>query len=130
VNINTFLGLDAFQTDSAGRHWTHEEVYEAVINAIGYKKVRALLPYKAREFDEAFKSDPYLNYGSLPRRFDWNKAGGCRAIRGGGMVRYIQIRSPVTDLLTGIGINSYSCADGICILKHCARMLVNKEMVV
>lgn len=123
MNINEYLGLNFFEIDGTGRWWEHEEIFTAIVNAIGFEAVRSCLPFSKEELAVAIQCDKHLNQ-ALPRSFDWNAAAGFKVITNSSQ-RYIYIGSKLTNLCNAIGINKISPADGICILKQCARMLVS-----
>lgn len=122
MNIYEYLGLDKRDTDGTGRRWEHDEIFTAIVNALGFEAVRSCLPFSKQELSDAIQRDKYLNI-ALPRSFDWDAAAGFKVITNRSQ-RYIHIGSKLTNLCNAIGITKISPADGICILKRCAHMLV------
>lgn len=98
----------------------HKEKYQYIINLLGYDKVKNCLPFSLEEIKKALKTDKYLN--NLPIK-TWDNAGGWEQ-RGADMIR---IGSRLQNLLLSRGINAYSPASCVCILKECARMYAEEN---
>jgi len=126
MTINQFLGLDHFDTDTDGKRWPHSKKYTAMVRALGFEEVRALLPFSKEELADALAKDKQLN-GGLPRPFSWDNAAVFRCDGLGGVYRVSFIGSPLIKLYEAHGIRGYDVADGVCILKQCARMLIKRK---
>lgn len=97
----------------------HQEQYQFLINFLGYEEVKQCIPYTLAEIKNALPKDKYLN--NLPIR-QWDLAAGFDVQ--GSTCNLIGSR--LTALYRKNGINAFSCSDGVCILKECARMWVNE----
>lgn len=109
MNINEFCGVDSLDRFPNGTELSHREKYSKVVNAIGLHNVVAYIPATLEELTKKLKQDEYLNNIDLPK---WD-----------GSAEYPHFRR----LLQGIGINVYSLADRVCILKQAARMWVEQQ---
>lgn len=85
---------------------SHEEMYTKVVNAIGLEYCFSMVPATAEEVTEALKTDEHLNNIPLEK---WDR-------------QYPSIRSA----LARIGITTTSLSTGVCTLKQCARMYVQR----
>ena len=94
----------------------HKEKYENVVRDIGYDAVKRCIPFSREQIKKALENgDEHLN--SLPIS-KWDTASGFRC----SGANCTLIRSELTNLYMNIGINAFSCAQGVCILKEAARM--------
>lgn len=116
VSIEDKLGL----TTKERLDMDHHVYYQKIINLIGYEKVKECVPYTLEEIKEAYPKDEHLN--NLPMK-KWDYASGFQVITTRYDQNYYPIYSQLRTLLKRIGINCYSNAEGVCILKECARMM-------
>lgn len=96
------------------RDLSHEEKYGRIIDALGFENVKKCLPFTEDEIRKAYAEDKHLN--TLPLK-KWSLAAGFET--NGSDVKHVG--SPLTFLYSAIGVNAYSCSEGVCILKECAR---------
>ena len=105
----------------------HHEYYQKAIDLCGgYEKVKECVPYTLEEIQKAFPKDKYLN--NLPMRA-WDLAGGFRVVTTKHTEDYYPVNSLLRKLLKEAGVNCYSPSDGVCILKECARMMVERGVM-
>lgn len=99
----------------------HNEKYEMIVNSIGYDDVKKCIPFSLNTLKKAYAKDE--NFNNLPLR-EWDLAAGFIT---GMQGRCTLIRSRLTNLYwEKCKVNTFSCSDGVCILKCCARMWVGK----
>jgi hypothetical protein len=127
MTINMFLGLNEFNTDKTGKRWTQSKKYTAMVKALGFDNIRALLPFTKTELEESLKQDKQLGEDCLPRPFSWDAAAGFKCYTSGGANKCTFISSPLTELFKAHNIRGYTVDDGIAILKQCAHMLVRRK---
>lgn len=94
--------------------------YEAVVEKLGVENVHALLPASDEELIEKFKKDEHLN--NIPLA-SWDRAAGYTCY-GGNCCGY---PSSLKGMLEGIGVNVFACSELVCILKTCAKMVVERR---
>lgn len=98
----------------------HKEKYRTIIQALGFENVKQCIPFSDEELVEAYKEDERFN--NLPLR-EWDWAAGFNTGRHGEIS--LRIGSRLTNLYwEKCKVNTYSCSTGVCILKECARMIV------
>ena len=119
VNIDKKLGLD-FKTK-----WdlSHSEYYQRVINLLGYDKVKECVPFDLDTLVKAYEKDHAFNNLKLST---WDYAGGFHVYQTRYEEKVVPVNSRLRYLLKEAGINHYSCSEGVCILKECARMMVKE----
>lgn len=120
MNFKQFLGVDSLDRMANGTTLTHKEKYETIVNALGYEDVKRCVPFTIEQITEAIKTDEYLNDLAMSK---WDMAGGFICSCGEAKL----IGSELTNLYRKIGVNSYSPSDSVCILKACARMMVEEK---
>lgn len=107
TNIRKFVGIDSYNKRPDGTEMEHEEIYSAVVNAIGLENCIHLIPATKEKVVKALKTDRYMNNIQIK---EWDD----------------QHRLVVGELVR-IGINSISEADTVCVLKQAARMWAERE---
>ena len=98
----------------------HDERYEAIVNAIGYEDVKQCIPYSLERLKKEFEKDKFMN-GTSIEKCDMAAGFICKY----GNAKYIGSR--LTNLYRRIGVDTFSCSDGVCILKCCARMWIKES---
>lgn len=93
----------------------YKEAVQFKINYLGYENVKKCIPFTLAEIKNALPKDEYLNNLPISK---WDKAAGF--IQSGSNCNFIG--SPLTNLYRQKGVNAFSCAQGVSILKECARM--------
>lgn len=106
-NVRQFLGLDSFDTNAEGVKMSHNEKYEAIVNAIGLERCIHYLPASKEKIIRALKTDEHLNNIKLE---EWD-------------AQHHSFKSQ----LVRIGINLISLSDTVCTLKCAARMYAEQE---
>lgn len=96
---------------------SHEEYYGKIVAALGYDEVAACVPFPVEALDRAMKKDRHFN--NLPIR-EWDNASGFWTR--GADCQYVG--SQLTRLYRKKGVDTFSCSDGVSILKECAREMV------
>ena len=101
---------------------THKEKYRKIVKFLGFEEIRKCIPFTLEELKEAYEEDEYLN--NLPmEKFDM--AAGFKV----KTLDVIFIGSQLTDLYKKAGVDTYSLATGVCILKECAREWIEQELL-
>lgn len=95
----------------------HREYYGSIVKALGFTQVASCVPYDIETLDRAYRKDKAFNNLSLK---SWDAASGFRSEG----INCIFIGSKLTDLYRKHGVNVFSNSDGVCILKECAREMV------
>lgn len=112
-------------SDSEYLDMPYEIKYTEIVEALGYEFVKKCIPFSLKELQEAYETDENLNNLGIGT---WDEAAGfsCNMSYRGGMGKYLRIGSPLTTRYRNIGVTQYSCADGVCILKQCAKMWIEE----
>lgn len=124
MTIREAIGIDLIGRDTK----TEEEVSskEKIQRAIEYlggpKAIAPYIPFPLPVLAEKLKSDPNLNNTSLRK---WDLAAGFRDII--LSTNQVLIRGGIWELYGEKGITSASCANGVCILKTAAQMLIETQ---
>ena len=92
----------------------------AAVEDLGFEELVRCLPYTLEVLQEKYKDDKHFNNTSLKA---WNFAAGFN-IMGSLIFLY---RSTLRTMLLKKGINAYSCAQGVHLLKSVARKLVEEQ---
>lgn len=120
MTIEKALGLKSMERFN----YDHSTYYGMVINLIGFEKVKGCVPFTEEEIRKAYKKDKHLNNLLMKT---WDYAGGFAVTE----TRYDQYITPINStlrrLLKEAGVTCYSCAEGVCILKECARRMVEEN---
>lgn len=96
----------------------YTEKYQAIIQALGFENVKRCIPFSEERIKEAYKTDRNLNNLDI---HTWDMAAGFAT---GWQGKCIPIGSSLSRLCyKKLKVNSYSCAEGVCILKECAAMI-------
>ena len=98
----------------------HDERYEAIVNAIGYEDVKRCIPYNLERLKKEFEKDRHMNGTRIE---EWDKAAGFICKYGNAMY----VGSMLTALYRRIGVDTFFCSGGVCILKCCARMWIKES---
>lgn len=122
MNINERLGI-SWKDDIP-----HREKYGRVVALIGLENLKPLMPEDVETLAKKYEKDNALN--NIPLK-QWDAIAGSSAfIDKSGRQLYRNDSSSLKNLLLQNGINTYSPADLVCILKEAAREIVeeyNKE---
>lgn len=105
---------------------THDEYYTRVVDALGYEDVLKYIPFSLVEVAKAIKKDEHLNNLSLDKwdemsgiGLEYNKVCSCKSPYHNHKGLYHVYRKH--------GITCFSQCDGVCILKRCAKMALERE---
>lgn len=122
MTLKEAIGVKNADIDvKTGRRLTHEEVYGRAIDLLGgLDVVWEYVPFSLSEIQMALKKDRYLNNLAMSR---WDTASGFQC-RGADCVF---IGGGIWGLYRRSGINAASNADGVCVLKECARLMAARE---
>lgn len=105
--IEKLTGKDYFD-----KSISHQEKYEALINALGYDKCVKILNIPKDELKKYFKIDKYFNgWRKYPVHY-FDRAGMCM----------------LTHLGHKLNITEVSICDGCCVAKSVARMIINETL--
>lgn len=119
ITIDNKLGL----TTKERLAMDHHVYYQMIINYLGYDKVKECVPFDLETLIKAYKEDDAFNNLKLNT---WDYAGGFSVFQTRYEEKVIPTHSRLRSLLKDSGINCYSCSEGVCILKECARMMVEE----
>lgn len=119
TTIDNMLGLKGMERFN----YSHEDYYNMIIDRLGYEAVCACVPFEREIIAEKLRKDVHLNNTPMKK---WDEAGGFRIIenRRLGTEDVYPINSQLRSLLYKNGVNCYSPAEGVCILKNCAKRMV------
>ena len=99
---------------------THAEKYQMLVLDLGYEDVKKCVPFT---IDQIVKSTDDQHLNDLPIRH-WDIASGF--ICNNADCKFVG--SQLTRLYKKLNVTAFSNANGVCILKQCARMM-KKESV-
>ena len=118
MNINERLGI-SWKDDIP-----HREKYGRVVALIGLDNLRLLMPEDIETLAKKYKKDNALN--NIPLKL-WDAiAGNSAYIDKSGRQLYLSGNSSLKSLLQRNGINEYSPAQLVCILKEAAAEIVEE----
>lgn len=102
-----------------GEQLSHSEIYGRIIDKLGgVDAVWKCVPFTLEQVQQALKTDEHLN--NLPIR-EWDMASGWISYIAQGREYFAPRHSRLRTMLQDVGITCYSCSQGVCILKECAR---------
>jgi len=103
----------------------HNQKYDAIIDNLGYEYVKMFLPVSKETIKEALKTDEHLN--NIPLKL-WDAKTGLNTYidRKDKTQKVIFLEDGLTNLCRDKGVNCYSQADLVCILKRCAVRYANE----
>lgn len=107
-----------FRSESAEKQYNL--TYSSAIEDLGFEELVRCLPYTLEVLHEKYKDDKHFNNTSLKA---WDLASGF-IVTGN---RVSLCGSTLRAMLLEKGINTYSCAEGVCLLKFVARKLVEEQ---
>lgn len=122
MTIQEAVGVRNGDVDvKTGQKLSHSEIYGRAIEYLGgLDEVAKFLPFPLDLIRQKYAEDPHLN--NLPLR-GWDYAAGFLT----NGARCDLIRTGICMLYARHKITSFSCSDGVCILKEAARRLVENE---
>ena len=104
--------------EQTGDELSHREIYARYIDYLGgLDKVKQYIPIPLKELRQAYKKDKAFNNTGLGL---WQNAAGFTA---GNPVCYF---GGIWMLYRQYNINMASCAQGVCLLKEAARLLIER----
>lgn len=119
----TFKEALCIPSDLNSSREEYRDEYKMIIEALGYEEVKRCIPFTIEKLKEAYKEDDFFN--NLPLK-KWDKAAGYDTGWHGEMVNFVG--SELTKLYREkLRVDIFSCAEGVCILKNCAKMWVEEE---
>lgn len=126
MTFSEFVGIDSYGKDVAtGEKISHSEKYGRAIRRLGRANVWRYVPYDIDVLVDKYRTDPHFNNTPI-RTWDWaagfetwiNHKAGTEEIR--------WLRSGLSQYMVRQGVNVFSPAECVCILKECARQAVLK----
>ena len=108
MNLEEFTGLTYLET-------SHDEFYGTVIEKIGLSSVMNYVPFSNETLEKAYEEDKHFNTRETPIK-TWDNATGT--------IEQSGLPYGLAHLLTQNGINQFSTAQCVCILKCAARQTV------
>lgn len=109
-------------SEAFGNHLIpHEKIMESALHTLGLNALARCIPFSIAEISTALdKGDEHLNTLCIK---DWDAAAGFVFIRTKNEEIMHQIPCSFARLLQEHGITSYSCAQGVCVLKYAAKQI-------
>ena len=109
-------------TESEYLNLPHDEKYQTIIKALDYESVKKCIPFSLEELKTAYETNKSFNNLDMRK---WDYAAGYT----GGPSRCDFVGNTITGLYHNIGVDCFSCSEGICILKQCAKMWIAETEV-
>mgnify|MGYP000898839919 FL=1 len=124
MTLNEATGIHRCNVDkTTGRELSHRERYTRYIDYLGgLDAVKPYIPFELDYLAPKYHEDPLLNNTSI---LIWDNAAGFRCF----MFDAIPTYGGLWNLYCQHGIDTVSCATGVCILKEAARMLIERGEV-
>ena len=124
MTISEATGIHQCNIDKAtGKELSHRERYTRYIDYLGgMDAVKPYIPFELDYLAQKYHEDPLLNNTSI---LIWDNAAGFRCFRLDAILTY----DGLWNLYRQHGIDTASCATGVCILKEAARMLIERSKV-
>lgn len=121
MTLNEATGIHRCDVDKAtGREISHREKYTRYIDYLGgLDAVKPYIPFELDYLAPKYREDPLLNNTPMS---DWDNAAGFRCFGLDALPTY----GGLWNLYRQHGIDTVSCATGVCILKEAARMLIER----
>ena len=99
---------------------SHDEMYTVIVNGLGYENVKKFVPFSVKEITNALaKGDKHLNTLWLRK---WDDASGYETVTRLNRQNYVLTGTGLASYVRQKGINAFSLAELVCILKRCAVM--------
>ena len=119
MTLNEATGIHRCDVDKAtGREISHREKYTRYIDYLGgLDKVKPYIPFELDYLIPKYREDRCLNNTLMSA---WNNAAGFYCFGLDAIPTY----GGLWNLYRQHGINTASCAEGVCILKEAAAMLI------
>lgn len=122
MNLNRFIGLGKDCCYPDGTTLTHSEFCNKIIEKLGgLNIIIPFIPFTLVEIVDALEKDKHLNTLSVEK---WDAAAGFRFEYGKyNLIHHLGI----AQLYQRMKINSFSCSDGVSLLKSAARLWAERE---
>ena len=118
MTLNEATGIHHCDVDTTGRELTHREKYTRYINYLGgLDAVKSYIPFEIEYLIPKYREDRWLNNTPIKT---WDEAAGFRCVGPDAIPTY----RGLWNLYRQHGINTASCATGVCMLKEAAAMLI------
>lgn len=130
MDLKKFANVNAYYKDlDTGREITWNEYMSRVIGKLGLENIKPYIPFPLDLLKEKLKKDIHLNNTSMAM---WDRAAGFSFYSKGfpnphKTADEAHIGGGITALYHRNGITTYSCSEGVCILKEAARRLIENE---
>lgn len=108
-------------------HGNAEDFYSTIVQTIGVAKVAQHVPFPMDVLVKAYKRDKSFNTVATPLKM-WDTATGMYKESCSSTAPYIVSGTGLTYLLRKEKITHYSLAECVCLLKECARIIVEQEL--
>lgn len=108
-------------------HGNAEGFYNTIVKSIGVDKVAQHLPFPMDVLVKAYKQDKHFNTKATPIAW-WDNATGIYKESCSSTAPYIISGTGLTYLLRKEKITNYSLAECVCLLKECARIMVEQKL--
>jgi len=103
----------------------HNQKYDMIIDGLDYNLVKLFMPTSKEHIQEALKTDEHLN--NIPLKLWDAKAGVHTYIDHKDRTQKATfLQHGLTELCRDKGVNCYSPAELVCILKRCAVRYANE----
>ena len=130
MNLRQFANVNSCYKDlDTGMEIPWDEYMSRIIEKLGIENIKPYIPFDLDYLKEKLKKDIHFNNTSIRA---WDLAAGFNFYPKG---HYNPMLTPqqafvgggITNLYLRNGIKTYSCSDGVCILKAAARMLCEED---
>lgn len=124
MTLNEATGIHRCDVDkTTGRELSRRECYTRYIDYLGgMDAVKPYIPFELDYLARKYREDPLLNNTPI---LIWDNAAGFRCFG----LDAIPTNGGLWNLYCQHGIDTVSCATGVCILKEAARMLIERGEV-
>ena len=121
MTLNEATGIHRCDVDkTTGRELSYHERYTRYIDYLGgLDAVKPYIPFELDYLIPKYKKDRLFNNTPISA---WNNAAGFRRLGPDAIPTY----GGLWNLYRQHGINTESCATGVCILKEAAKMLIER----
>lgn len=124
MTFSEFVGVDSYGRDLAtGEKLSHSEKYGRAIRRLGAAEVWRYVPYDIDVLCDKYRDDPYFNNTPI-RTWDWAAGFETYVDRKSKTENIRWLHSGLSQYMVQKGLNIFSPAECVCVLKECARRVV------
>jgi hypothetical protein len=121
MTLKEFANVDSFYRDlDSGRELKYHEYMNRIITHLGLQNIKQYIPFSIDYLKVKLEDDYNFNNTKM---ISWDRAAGFITRKGDVMY----LGGGITDLFFQNGITTFSCAEGVSVLKNAARMLCEKK---